>query len=334
MLLLPLLLLVSRYGTALRSSFFSLFFFFYRNDNDVDINNTTYLYRIRFTRILFIINPSIIKGIRSLLLCLCLCLCYYYDYGWYDSDFVCGCETPLLLYVVLVVCFSERDVDNLKHPIKGRRTTWKWHLLCKQRRKIRTTQQPTDKSNRRTAEERCFWQLESFRLLLCYHWMRKLRLFLLDFMRKDIWTLTNPWKGTPVSEYLCDDPSSVRYFSSHAASTASLLFCSFYVLLLQSNTQHITQKEIIGAHLHTGSAATNGPVNIIFCGGAPLPGILGENGPCTVTDATTENGDRFSATWQSEASDLDMAFENGGKKTDETTITTTSLIIKTAYSAL
>ena len=53
-----------------------------------------------------------------------------------------------------------------------------------------------------------------------------------------------------------------------------------------------------------------------------------------MTDATTENGDRFSATWQSEASDLDMAFENGGKKTDETTITTTSLIIKTAYSAL
>jgi len=69
--------------------------------------------------------------------------------------------------------------------------------------------------------------------------------------------------------------------------------------------------EIIGAHLHTGSAATSGPINIIFCGGAPLPGILGENGPCTVTDPI-ENGDRFSAIWQAEATDLDMAFENGG----------------------
>ena len=64
-----------------------------------------------------------------------------------------------------------------------------------------------------------------------------------------------------------------------------------------------------------------------------MPGILGENGPCTVADATIENSDRFSATWQSEATDLDMAFENGGKKTDETTMTTTSFI-KTIYSTL
>ena len=143
--------------------------------------------------------------------------------------------------------------------------------------------------------------------------------------------MTNPWKGTPVSEYLCDDPSSVRYFFiSCSVDGIDVRFTFFFSY--QTHTTHNIQ-EIIGAHLHTGSAATNGPVNIIFCGGAPLPGILGENGPCTVTDATIENSDRFSATWQSEATDLDMAFENGGKKTDETTMTTTSFI-KTIYSTL
>mmetsp|Transcript_66822 Transcript_66822/g.74854 ORF Transcript_66822/g.74854 Transcript_66822/m.74854 type:complete len:319 (+) Transcript_66822:87-1043(+) len=40
--------------------------------------------------------------------------------------------------------------------------------------------------------------------------------------------------------------------------------------------------ELIGAHLHTGSATTNGPVNVIFCGSAPLPDILGIEGPCAV----------------------------------------------------
>ena len=38
--------------------------------------------------------------------------------------------------------------------------------------------------------------------------------------------------------------------------------------------------DIIGAHLHTGSAATNGPVNIVFCGSSPLPAPIVLNGAC------------------------------------------------------
>merc|ERR1712010_16078 len=39
-------------------------------------------------------------------------------------------------------------------------------------------------------------------------------------------------------------------------------------------------KEVIGVHLHTGSATTNGPVNLVFCGGPPLPGPLLLGGLC------------------------------------------------------
>lgn len=42
--------------------------------------------------------------------------------------------------------------------------------------------------------------------------------------------------------------------------------------------------DIIGAHLHTGMANVNGPVNIIFCGGSPLPEVLAINGPCSNSD--------------------------------------------------
>ena len=38
--------------------------------------------------------------------------------------------------------------------------------------------------------------------------------------------------------------------------------------------------DIIGAHLHTGSAVTNGPVNIVFCGSSPLPPPIVLNGAC------------------------------------------------------
>jgi hypothetical protein len=38
--------------------------------------------------------------------------------------------------------------------------------------------------------------------------------------------------------------------------------------------------DVIGAHLHTGSATTNGPVNIIFCGSTPLPAPLLLDGAC------------------------------------------------------
>jgi hypothetical protein len=38
--------------------------------------------------------------------------------------------------------------------------------------------------------------------------------------------------------------------------------------------------DVIGAHLHTGSDTTNGPVNIIFCGSSPLPSPLLLDGAC------------------------------------------------------
>jgi len=54
--------------------------------------------------------------------------------------------------------------------------------------------------------------------------------------------------------------------------------------------------DFIGAHLHTGDATTNGPVNVIFCGAAPLPPILQTNGPCVLHNA--EYGDTtFTAEW-------------------------------------
>lgn len=37
---------------------------------------------------------------------------------------------------------------------------------------------------------------------------------------------------------------------------------------------------IIGAHLHTGAADINGPVNIVFCGSSPLPAPIVLNGAC------------------------------------------------------
>lgn len=54
---------------------------------------------------------------------------------------------------------------------------------------------------------------------------------------------------------------------------------------LEGNTQ------IIGAHLHTGSSSVNGPANIIFCGGPPLPGVLGINGECDDLFDQTVDGD-------------------------------------------
>jgi len=54
--------------------------------------------------------------------------------------------------------------------------------------------------------------------------------------------------------------------------------------------------DFIGAHLHTGDATTNGPVNVIFCGAAPLPSVLQTNGPCVLQNA--EYGDTtFTAEW-------------------------------------
>ena len=46
--------------------------------------------------------------------------------------------------------------------------------------------------------------------------------------------------------------------------------------------------DIIGAHIHSGSATVNGPVNIIFCGSAPLPS---NNGQCVLSNVV-ENGNR------------------------------------------
>lgn len=67
--------------------------------------------------------------------------------------------------------------------------------------------------------------------------------------------------------------------------------------------------EIIGAHLHTGSMTVNGPVNIIFCGGAPLPGILGMNGECNDLSNQEIMRNMNAAHWESMTSM--GAWENG-----------------------
>jgi len=60
--------------------------------------------------------------------------------------------------------------------------------------------------------------------------------------------------------------------------------------------------DIIGAHLHTGSSTTNGPVNVIFCGSAPLPDVLTIDGPCEVgetgEDSIPVGEDRYVKTWE------------------------------------
>jgi len=56
--------------------------------------------------------------------------------------------------------------------------------------------------------------------------------------------------------------------------------------------------EIIGAHLHTGKSNVNGPANIIFCGGAPLPGVLGINGECNDLFDQRMDGNMNMAGWE------------------------------------
>ena len=72
--------------------------------------------------------------------------------------------------------------------------------------------------------------------------------------------------------------------------------------------------QIIGAHLHTGSMTVNGPVDIIFCGGPPLPGVLGINGECDdLSDqALKANGMMNTAHW--EATTSKGAWEDGANK--------------------
>ena len=67
--------------------------------------------------------------------------------------------------------------------------------------------------------------------------------------------------------------------------------------------------EVIGAHLHTGSSTTNGPVAVIFCGVDPLPAM---NGPCTVSNVNDIYDDRYLADWESQTVDPDVAFTSGG----------------------
>ena len=71
---------------------------------------------------------------------------------------------------------------------------------------------------------------------------------------------------------------------------------------------------MIGAHLHTGSANTNGPVAVIFCGVAPLPSM---NGACVITSDTdyavnNEESARYVADWVSNTVDPNLAFTSGG----------------------
>jgi len=76
--------------------------------------------------------------------------------------------------------------------------------------------------------------------------------------------------------------------------------------------------DIIGAHLHTGTSTTNGPVNVIFCGGEPLPDVLSIDGPCEVRDALGEDSPpveegRYVKSWEAIPYDdlLTEVFTNG-----------------------
>jgi len=78
--------------------------------------------------------------------------------------------------------------------------------------------------------------------------------------------------------------------------------------------------EIIGAHLHTGSSTTNGPVNVIFCGSAPLPDVLTIDGPCKVGEVRdigegepSVGKDRYVKTWEANPDNwlLEEVFTNG-----------------------
>jgi len=61
--------------------------------------------------------------------------------------------------------------------------------------------------------------------------------------------------------------------------------------------------DIIGAHLHTGSSTTNGPVNVIFCGSAPLPDVLTIDGPCEVREYSPAVGEgRYIKRWEAHPS--------------------------------
>ena len=66
---------------------------------------------------------------------------------------------------------------------------------------------------------------------------------------------------------------------------------------------------MIGAHLHTGSSSTNGPVAVIFCGVDPLPAM---NGPCAVSNVNDIYDDRYLADWESQTVDPNVAFTSGG----------------------
>jgi hypothetical protein len=57
--------------------------------------------------------------------------------------------------------------------------------------------------------------------------------------------------------------------------------------------------DIIGAHLHTGSETVNGPVNIVFCGGFPLPSLLAINGECnSLQNQSTERNTVNVTDWE------------------------------------
>jgi hypothetical protein len=72
--------------------------------------------------------------------------------------------------------------------------------------------------------------------------------------------------------------------------------------------------QIIGAHLHTGSSVVNGPVNIIFCGGPPLPGLLGINGECTDIENETPRGYEGMELFEWHAMTSKGAWADGGNK--------------------
>jgi hypothetical protein len=84
-------------------------------------------------------------------------------------------------------------------------------------------------------------------------------------MRKDNATGLSllPWNAAHADVRVLHDTSS-RKFLVHVTNLK--------LLSIMASEQDVpSNREVIGAHLHTGRAAVNGPININLCGSPPLP---------------------------------------------------------------
>jgi len=89
---------------------------------------------------------------------------------------------------------------------------------------------------------------------------------------------TNQVTGLPHQLPVGAGSASVRLFWKHPFGENDLQLSA----RLSVDASLEGNSDIIGAHLHTGSDHVNGPVNVVFCGSAPLPAPLQLGGACRV----------------------------------------------------